>query len=160
MGNSCPDHTKIIIRVQPWRCWGVCWEIDVGPLLFTLLRLEMTMCGVWTDQCDQPLVPWSRTNFSSASSRENVGDDVEKTMLARHVWHYYTPHPEMSTDGVLTSWCDQFHIWGPHRLVHLGPSRPNWCGAHANGWSTKIHANLWNKAWCILHPSNFVKKKV
>jgi hypothetical protein len=53
--NSCLDHTKLSIRFQPWNCWGLCSEIDVGPPLFTLLRPEMPTDGVWTGWCDQPL---------------------------------------------------------------------------------------------------------
>ena len=37
---SCPDHTKLSVRFQPWNCWGLCWEIDVGPPRFTLLQLK------------------------------------------------------------------------------------------------------------------------
>ena len=50
-----PDHTKVPVRFQPWNGWGLCWEIDVGQPLFTLLQLEMPTDDVWIGRCDQPL---------------------------------------------------------------------------------------------------------
>ena len=36
---SCPDHTKLPVRFQPWNCWGLCLEIYVGqPLGIFMLR--------------------------------------------------------------------------------------------------------------------------
>ena len=55
--SSCPDHTKIAVRFRPWTCWGLCWEIDVGPPLFILLQPEMsTDGGVSSGWCGQPLL--------------------------------------------------------------------------------------------------------
>ena len=34
---SCPDHTKLSVQFQPWKCWGLCFEIDVGPSFCTLV---------------------------------------------------------------------------------------------------------------------------
>jgi hypothetical protein len=48
-----------------------------------------------------PITP----NFPSGSTRDIVGDYVQKEMLARHLSHYYSR--EMSTDGVRTGRCDQ-----------------------------------------------------
>ena len=36
-------------------CWKLCWEVDVGSPLFTLLRPEMPTDGARNDRCDQPL---------------------------------------------------------------------------------------------------------
>ena len=44
--NACPDHTKVYVRFEPWNCWGLYWEIDVGPPLFTLLHSGMSTNGV------------------------------------------------------------------------------------------------------------------
>ena len=53
--NSCPDHTKLFVRSQPWDCSGLCQEMDVDPPLFTLLQLEMLTDGVGTGWRDQSL---------------------------------------------------------------------------------------------------------
>ena len=45
---SGPHHTKIIIRFRSWNCW----QIDVDPVLFTLLQPEMPTDGVWIGRCD------------------------------------------------------------------------------------------------------------
>ena len=50
---------QLSVQFQPWNCWGLCSEIDVGPPLFTLLQTEMLTDGVWTGRCDQPLRLWS-----------------------------------------------------------------------------------------------------
>ena len=63
IGPSCHDHTKISVRFRLWNCWGLCWEIDVGPSLFTSLQLKMPTNGVRTDRCDQPLMPGSHQTF-------------------------------------------------------------------------------------------------
>ena len=39
--NSWPDHTKLFVQLHPWNCWGLCWEIDVDPPIFTLLESKM-----------------------------------------------------------------------------------------------------------------------
>ena len=57
-GNSqVPHHTKIYVRFQPRKCWGLCCGIlGVGPSLFALIHgLKMQMGGVRTGRCDQPL---------------------------------------------------------------------------------------------------------
>ena len=33
--KSRPDHTKLPVQFQPWNCWGLCSQLDVGPPLFT-----------------------------------------------------------------------------------------------------------------------------
>ena len=48
---SCPNHTKLPVRFQPWNCWGLCSKLDVGPLLFTLLQSEMLTDGAWSGWC-------------------------------------------------------------------------------------------------------------
>ena len=53
---SCPDHTKLLVKFQPWNCRRICSKIDVDPPLFTLLQSGMSMDGVITSRCDQPLV--------------------------------------------------------------------------------------------------------
>ena len=53
--SQTPITPKISIQFQPWNWWGLCWELDVGPPLFTLLQPEMPTDGVWTSWCDQPL---------------------------------------------------------------------------------------------------------
>ena len=45
---TCPNHTKLCIWCQPRNCWGLCWETNADPPLFTLLQSEMPMDGVWT----------------------------------------------------------------------------------------------------------------
>ena len=41
---SCPDHTKLPVRFQPWNCWGLCLEIYVGqPLGIFMLRLHQNI---------------------------------------------------------------------------------------------------------------------
>jgi hypothetical protein len=52
---SCPDHTKLSVWLQLWNCWGLCFNLDVGRPLFTLLQTEMPTDGVSTGRCDQPL---------------------------------------------------------------------------------------------------------
>ena len=56
MSPTSPDHTKFSFGFQPWNCWGLCSNIDVGPPLFTLLQPEMPTDGVWTSWCDRPLI--------------------------------------------------------------------------------------------------------
>ena len=50
----CPNDTKLFVCFQLGNCWGLCWEIDVGPLLFTLLQPEMLKDDAISGQCDQP----------------------------------------------------------------------------------------------------------
>ena len=45
--NHAPITTNFP-SFQPWNCWGLCWEIDAGPPLFTVLQPEMPTDGVWT----------------------------------------------------------------------------------------------------------------
>ena len=49
---ACPDHITISVRFQPLSCWELCWDIDVGPPLFTLLYSEMLLDGVRIDRRD------------------------------------------------------------------------------------------------------------
>jgi hypothetical protein len=44
--SHAPNGTQIVVRFQPWNCWGLSWEIDVGPPIFTLLQSEMSKDGV------------------------------------------------------------------------------------------------------------------
>ena len=41
---------------QSWNYWGLCWEIDVGPPLLTLLQPEMPTDDAGSGKCDQPFV--------------------------------------------------------------------------------------------------------
>lgn len=50
-----PDHTKIYVRLQLWNFWKLCWDIDVGPPLFTLFQPGMPTDSVWIGQCEQCL---------------------------------------------------------------------------------------------------------
>ena len=69
--RSCSDHTKLSVSFEPWNWWGLYWEIDGGPSLFTLLKLEMPRDGVWTSRCDQPLNVWFRnTCYLRTTTRE------------------------------------------------------------------------------------------
>ena len=49
-----PDHTHLCVRFQPWSCWGLCGEIDVGAPLHMLLQPEMSPYGVRSGRCDRP----------------------------------------------------------------------------------------------------------
>ena len=55
----CPDHTKVSVWFQLWNCWRLCWEIDVGPSLFTLIQPKMFADGARSGWCDYPLI-WLR----------------------------------------------------------------------------------------------------
>jgi hypothetical protein len=55
--NSYPDHTNTSVRFRPWNHLGLCWEIDVGPPLFTLLQPEMPADGAIRSRYD--LIPRS-----------------------------------------------------------------------------------------------------
>ena len=72
------DHTKLSVRFHPWNwCWGLWWEINVGPLFFTLSQLTWEVdrwCQVWSTP-HILITP----NFPSGSNRGIVvGDYVEK----------------------------------------------------------------------------------
>ena len=49
------DHTTLLVWFQLWYCWGLCWEVDNGPPLLILLRLEMLTDGARTSWWDEPL---------------------------------------------------------------------------------------------------------
>ena len=70
---SRPDHTKLFVQSWPWDCWGLCWEIDVGPPLFTLLQPELPTNGVRIGCCDQPLKFRSHQTFHLALAMKLLG---------------------------------------------------------------------------------------
>jgi hypothetical protein len=41
--EHCLNHTNVSVQFQSWNYWRLCWEIDVGPPLFTLLQPEEMM---------------------------------------------------------------------------------------------------------------------
>ena len=63
---QCPNCTKLFesqpkvpTRFEPWNCWGLCWEIDVGPPLYAHYcgRRCRRMVPVWsTPQLSRVLV--------------------------------------------------------------------------------------------------------
>ena len=60
-----PITPNFSIWFSTWNWWGLCWEVDVGPPLFTLfLQPKMLTNDVRIDRCDQPIMPWSHQNFS------------------------------------------------------------------------------------------------
>ena len=63
----CPVCTDIFVSFHPWNCWGLCWEIDVSPPLFTQLQPEMPTNGAISGQCD-----WSLREGFPASVQTTV----------------------------------------------------------------------------------------
>ena len=47
--------TKKFVQFWAMNYWGLCWEIDDGPSLYTLLQLETLTDGVRSGWCDKPL---------------------------------------------------------------------------------------------------------
>ena len=49
--RSSTHHTPVTpnfsVWFHLWNCWGLCWERDARPPLFTLLQPEMLTDGVW-----------------------------------------------------------------------------------------------------------------
>ena len=104
--NSCPDHTKLFVRSQPWDCSGLCQEMDVDPPLFTLLQLEMLTDGVgtgWRDQslnqfiCNERLVlpfigskcaSYPHTGILVMTQYENVWINLVLTTVVHHLWYF------------------------------------------------------------------------
>jgi hypothetical protein len=105
---SCWSHNpKFPSSSKPWNCWGLCWYINVGPPLFTLLQLEIpTDVLVWPTP-QPPRVPassnlscaqtalscWSHNpHFASHTHRERLEQEksqMQAYKLALVDWGYY-----------------------------------------------------------------------
>ena len=50
----CPDHTNVVVQFPTMKLLGITLtKTDVGPLIFTLLHMELPMDGAISGRYDQ-----------------------------------------------------------------------------------------------------------
>ena len=101
MSPSCSDHTKVSVRFQLWSWWGLCWEMDACPPLFTLLQLEIPSNG---ERAGVINLPWPNHGFVWFQLWTCWGlcwgIDAGSTFFA-------VLQPEMLMSGVMTGQCEE-----------------------------------------------------
>ena len=136
--NSCPDHTKLSVRFEPWSCWGLCWEIDVGPPRFTLLQSEMPTkwclnLSMWS--APQSFLPTWLIFMLLDGQRSHVGcglvrnscPDLTKLSVRFETWSCWglcweidvgPPRFTLLQSEMPTKWCLNLSMWSaPQSLL-------------------------------------------
>ena len=102
---------------QPWHCWRLCWEIDVGPPLFTLLQPKMLTNGARSAEVVGMITISPMWSFFS-SSETHTWDTWGHASSARHLSLEHDPSQLSVKISVISI---EVKVHGPYSFTLIIP---------------------------------------